>query len=247
MTEEVDSSSDRFVDTDADIQIDPATLPENVQLMATIDEQIAAGDAAREVRKRLEPAFSAFLEIYAKFGGHRYYGWNDYDDPRNYKGPMFWSEHDCAFRFALELEQVFPQQVHLELPVVRWSFADFKPGTTHQYIDIVVSDLAAFQEDDISQARFMSHRHEAFVEVKYFPAGCSRRWKFDHVRKVPDVLRDAERLSKHYQARHCKLALVLVVDDDGLFEQHRTDHFWPEDVEILVASPQELKRRAGTS
>ncbi len=79
---------------------------------------------AEAINTRLDAAFSRLLEPYARLGGHNYYGWDDYDDPRNFKGPTFWSEDDCVFRLALELEKEFPYQVHLELPVARWSFAD---------------------------------------------------------------------------------------------------------------------------
>ena len=194
-----------------------------------------------EVRSRLNAAFDRFLSVYAQVGGHRYHGWDDYSDPRNFRGPTFWSEHDCVFRLALELEREFPRQVHMELPVARWSFADFnKSVDKRQSVDLVVSDLTNFVEDDTSQARFMSHRHELFVEAKYFPAGCSKTWRFDHVRKVKSVYADAERLARHLERGHCLVAAVLVVDDDNLFEDHRTEHAWPDGVDMLVASARAL-------
>jgi len=197
---------------------------------------------------RLDVAFSRFLDVYARFGGFNYYGWDDYSDPRNFKGPTFWSEDDCTLRLALELEREFPYQVHLELPVARWSFADFDKAMDQQErVDLVVSDLRDFVEDETSQQRFMTRRHELFLEGKYFPAGCSKTWRFDHLRKVQDVLADATRFARHLDRGHCQLAAVLVVDDDNLFEDNRPQR-WPDAVRLLVASPRELTRRgmAGT-
>ena len=198
------------------------------------------------VKRALHRAFSRFLAVYAEYGGHRYHGWTDYNDPANYRGPMFWSEHDCVYRLALELERDFPGHVHLELPVVRWSFADFDAELdTKERVDLVVSDLTDFIEDETSQHRFMTHRHELFVEAKLFPAGCSKRWRFDHLRKIPDVVADAERLARHLDRGHCRVAAVLVVDDDGLFEGGFAKLAWPANVELLLASPAVVATRDG--
>ena len=51
---------------------------------------------ATAVTVRLEQAFDRFLLVYARFGAFNYYGWDDYADPRNFKGPTFWSEDDCV-------------------------------------------------------------------------------------------------------------------------------------------------------
>lgn len=196
------------------------------------------------IRAALHEAFDRFLGVYEQSGGHRYHGWTDYDDPANYRGPTFWSEHDCVYRLALELERDFPRHVHLELPVARWSFADFNAvGDRRQFVDLVVSDLAAFSEDDTSQHRFMTHAHDLFVEAKLFPAGCSKRWRYDHVRKVDHVVLDAVRLAEHVARGHCRFAAVLVVDDDNLFEGERNRLEWPPGIELLIASPAELERR----
>jgi hypothetical protein len=197
-----------------------------------------------DLEQKLGTTFARFLDTYAAVGGHNHYGWDDYADPRNYKGPTIWSEDDCVFRFGLELEREFPRQVHLELPVARWSFADFDKNFDRQErVDLVVSDFTEFMEDETSHERFMRRRHELFVEGKYFPAGCSRTWRFDHVRKVDAVRLDAERLARHLERGHCLFAAVLVVDDDDLFEDSRNDVAWPNDVRMLVASPRELERR----
>lgn len=199
---------------------------------------------AAEVSARLEVAFGRFLDVYARLGGHRYYGWDDYPDPRNFKGPTFWSENDCTYRLGLELELEFPYCVHYELPVAKWSFADFdKAVDKQQRVDLVVSDLHGFVEDETSQARFQMHQHEIFVEVKYLPAGCRKTYRFDHVSKVPATLADAARLAQHVQRKHCLVGAVLVVDDDGLFEELYEPAAWPSEVALLLASPAELARR----
>lgn len=201
----------------------------------------------REIHAVLMEAFGRFLDVYAQYGAHRYHGWVDYGDPQNYKGPTFWSEDDCIYRLALELEREFPHEVHLELPVARWSFADFdESADKRERVDLVVSRLLNFIEDETSQERFMCYPHELFVEGKYLPAGCSKTWRFDHERKIVDVLADAERLARHVQRHHCLVAAVFVVDDDNLFEEMRNDHSWPDCVDLLVASPKKLAERGIT-
>jgi hypothetical protein len=199
---------------------------------------------AQTIQKALHEAFDRFLAVYAERGGHRYHGWVDYDDPANYLGPTFWTEHDCVYRLALELERDFAGYVHLEMPVARSTFADFDSADgPRQRIDLVVSDLGDFVESDTSHQRFTTHEHDLFAEAKLFPAGCSKRWRADHVRKIPDVAADATRLARHIEKGHCRVAAILVVDDDNLFEDHRHELAWPEGVELLVASPRELVRR----
>ena len=196
------------------------------------------------VEARLEAAFDRFLAVYARLGGHKYYGWNEQADPRNYRGPTFWTEGDCVYRLGLELEREFPHCVHLEVPVAAWTFADFdRTLERRQFIDLVVSDLHDFVEDGASQQRFMAHRHEIFLEGKYFHAGCSRTWRGTEVRRVPSVIADAERLARHVERGHCLVAAVLAADDDGLFEQTVDLSTWPASVKLLLASPAELDRR----
>ena len=189
------------------------------------------------VDEKIEASWQAFQQVYANFGGHRYHGWDHKDDLRNYRGPRFWTEGDCALRFALCLEREFPGQVHLEMPVAEWTFSDYdKLVDKRQFIDIVVSDLDEFEEDETSQSRFQAFRHTLFVEVKFFPAGCSKTWRYDHVRKVPAVVADALRLHQHLARRHCERAAILVVDDDALFASLMAQHEWPADVLQLVAT-----------
>lgn len=65
----------------------------------------------------LDAGFQALLQRYETLGGNLFYGFYETGDPRNYKGPLIWSEGDCAFRFAYELEEEFPTLVHLEMPI----------------------------------------------------------------------------------------------------------------------------------
>lgn len=196
------------------------------------------------VEARLEAAFDRFLAVYARLGGHKYYGWDEQADPRNYRGPTFWTEGDCVYRLALELEREFPHCIHLEVPVAAWTFAGFdKTLESRRFIDLVVSDLHEFVEDEASQERFMAHRHELFLEAKYFHAGCSRTWRSTEVKRVPSVIADAERLAGHLERGRCLEAAVLVADDDGLFEQTVDLSTWPASVKLLLASPAELERR----
>lgn len=91
--------------------------------------------------------------------------------------------------------------------------------------------------------RFQAHQHELFVEVKYLPAGCRETFRFDHESKVPAALADAARLALHIQRKHRHVGAVLVVDDDGLFEELLDQDVWPSEVRLLLAGPSELARR----
>ena len=200
------------------------------------------------VEARLEAAFGRFLAVYANYGGHKYYGWNKQADPRNYRGPTFWTEGDCVYRLALELEREFPHCVHLEVPVAAWTFANFdKTLEGRRFIDLVVSDLHEFVEDETSQERFGAHQHELLLEAKYFHHGWTGPWFGTEKRRVASVLADAQRLARHIERGRCLVAAVLVVDDDDLFEQTLEDlegsDSWPASVERLFASPAELRRR----
>lgn len=197
-----------------------------------------------EVRARLNTSFGRFLSVYGRFGGHNYYGWDHQDDPRNFRGPTFWTEGDCAFRFGVELEAAFPLCVHYEFPIAAWSIGDFdKQIDKREYVDLVVTDLHDFVEDDTSQERFWAHEHALFVEVKYLSAGSSKTWRHDAESKVPSVYADAARLERHLERGHCLAAACLVVDDDGLFEELYDPGLWPPEVALLLANPAALTRK----
>jgi hypothetical protein len=130
------------------------------------------------------------------------------------------------------------------LPVASWTFADFdKQIDKVERVDLAVTDLHGFVEDETSQQRFRQHEHELFVEVKYFPAGGSKTWRYAHERNVPSVLADANRLARHLERTHCRLAACLVVDDEGLFAELYDKEAWPAEVKLLLANPDELARR----
>lgn len=198
--------------------------------MAHVDPEI--------LRTRLDEAWADFLAEHQDFGGHRYHGWDHADDPENYYGPRFWSEADCAFRLGRHLETQFPGQVHFEMPVASWTFADYdKAKDKRERVDLVVSDLAAFEESGTSQERFRNQLHSIFIEAKFFPSGCSKTWRYDHVRKVDSVVADAGRLQRHLDRGHCIVAAIFVVDDDRLFTEESASKPWPADVLKLIAAP----------
>jgi hypothetical protein len=75
----------------------------------------------KEIEDATRRAFDRFLELYREFGQHRFHGSADYHDPRPYRGPMFWSEADCGYRLALELER--------SSPVMYMSASSYRPRT----------------------------------------------------------------------------------------------------------------------
>src|SRR5262245_47470546 len=124
---------------------------------------VSAVHARDQIRHGLFRAHERLLRDYRAWGGWRYYGWTHHGDSRNYYGPAIWSEADCVHRFTLALERTFPGQVHCQLGVNRALFESYEPTSDpRQAIDIVVSDFSGFGEDEDSQARFRSKRHEAF-------------------------------------------------------------------------------------
>jgi hypothetical protein len=183
----------------------------------------------------------AFMTQYAELGGHRFNGFTDYGDDRNYQGPLLWSEGDCQFRFALALEKRFPGMVHLEFPIAKHTCRDFNPELDkRQYIDIVVSDLKGFDpERDV----FAERTHDLFVEVKY--AGNSgEKWQFDSEGKISSGVRsDLERLTRNVELGRCRAAALVLVDDKSLLESKAGSGLpWSPLVRPLLASPTQLAR-----
>jgi hypothetical protein len=213
-----------------------------------------------DLERGLSIAFDAFLRRYGEGGGHLFYGFYETGDPSNYRGPMIWSEGDCAFRFALELESQFERHVHLEMPIGRTYFADFdKERDTTQFIDVVVSDLSNF---DHAAEVFAERSHDIFVEAKYIPRRRSRRFLRDSHRTIHAVLADAKRLQVHLDRQtRCSAAAVLVIDDDDYLERAVFDREfdsetssmfepaafswseWPKQVWPLLASGRQVARR----
>jgi hypothetical protein len=59
--------------------------------------QFVAMDVPR-VERGLVAAHGRLLEGYAQWGGHRFFGWTEYGEPRNHQGTVILSEGDCVHR-----------------------------------------------------------------------------------------------------------------------------------------------------
>jgi hypothetical protein len=197
----------------------------------SVSERNSAG---RDIQRRLGEALDRFVADYLTLGGHRFHGFHDSGDPANFKGPMFWSEGDCVLRLAMRLETTFPGRVHLGVPFARELFEDFdRDRDGRRSIDLVVSDLADFRPGvDV----FSRRRHDVFIEVRFLPKR-GPKWIRDSKRTIQSIENDAGRLADHLLRGHCRNALVVVVDDQGIFESERVrpGFSWPEGVQLAVA------------
>jgi hypothetical protein len=135
---------------------------------------------AAEIVDATRRAFDRFLDLYAQVGQHLFHGSADYHDARTYRGPTFWSEADCVYRFALELEKEFPGHVHLGFELSASTLYAFEKADRGE-VDLAVSDLSDFEADDTSHRRFGTRKHELFVEAKYLPKG---HWPRDVKKKI---------------------------------------------------------------
>jgi hypothetical protein len=152
--------------------------------------------SAPEITERLEEAFARFLSIYSEPGAHHFHGWDHADDSRNYHGPHALVGGRLRASPRMGARAPVPGHGPPRGPSRELDFPDHDSKVDRrQFVDVVVSDLEDFVEDDTSQQRFLAHRHMLFVEAKYLPAGCSKTWRHDHIRKIDAVIRDAERLS----------------------------------------------------
>lgn len=199
------------------------------------------------VLDRLHGAHRRFLAGYAEWGGYRFHGWTHQTDSANYLGPVIWSEADCVLRFALELEKEkdFSNQVHCEVKIDKSTRLDFPSDgeNARQRVDIGVSDLSEFDAGEGAYDVFRSLHHALFVEVKWFQKGWrDGQWQFDGLQHVKSVEDDLVKLDRHLRLGRCHVAAVLIVDDEGLFEEHGADMSWPAGVHRLIASPAELRR-----
>ena len=199
----------------------------------------------RDIVERLRSAHSRLLQGYAEWGGHNFHGWTVQEDTRNFLGSTIWTEADCVFRYALELEKDFPGQLHFELSLDKATRLDYDPvSDRRQAVDIVISDLADFPEDETSMERFRSMTHTAFVEAKWLKKGWwDEAWQRDAFKRVDSVISDAARLQQNIEMKRCQVGAVLVFDDECFFEFHGGEAEWPNDVLLLLVSPYELKRR----
>lgn len=142
------------------------------ELVATGAHQRPDATSPAGVRDKVSNAYERLLRAYARWGGYGYHGWTDFPDVQNYWGPTVWSGRDCGLRLALALEQEWPEHVHMEFAIGRASRADFdKTVEKAQRVDVAVSDLSTFEENDTSQDRYRAWQHEAFFEVKWMRKG----------------------------------------------------------------------------
>lgn len=199
--------------------------------MRALVERIREHVTSREAGRRPEPnslaaiedgvmdAYERLLEVYAQWGGYRFHGWTDFPDTRNYQGPVVWSEADAALRFALELEREFPRSVHMEFAIGKATRSDYEPDVEkRQRVDLVVSDLSAFIEDETSQERFQTTRHGAFIETKWLVKGWrGYRFERDATKRATSVYEDIAKLGRHVTLGRCQVAAVLVFDDEDYF------------------------------
>lgn len=224
-------------------------------LVERIRDLVVAREAGRRpvagslaaVQDGVMEAFERFLEGYASWGGYRFHGWTDFPDTHNFQGPVVWSESDCALRFALELERQFPRNVHMEFAIGKASRLDYdRDIERRQRVDLVVSDLSAFEEDHTSQERFRTLGHEAFIEAKWLVKGWrGHRFERDAIKRVASVRDDIQKLSRHLSLGRCKVGAVLVVDDEDYFRAEGSEQLDPRvgGVWRLLAGPHALVRR----
>ena len=87
-----------------------------------------------------------------------------------------------------------------------------------QRVDLVVSDLSTFVEDDKSFDRFRTLRHGAFIEVKWLVKGWrGNRFEQDAVKRIASARADIARLQRHIDLGRCEVAAVLIVDDEDFY------------------------------
>jgi hypothetical protein len=110
-----------------------------------------------------------------------------------------------------------------------------------QRIDVAVTDLAAFAENESSFERFRSHRHEAFFEVKWFVKGWGdNRDAKSRLARVPI---DVATVANHARLDRCAVGGMQVVDDEGYFYEHGSTEDWSSEVWRLYVGPWALARR----
>jgi hypothetical protein len=197
---------------------------------------------ARRIEDATRRAFDRFLDLYEQFGQHRFHGSADFHDPHTYRGPMFWSEADCVYRLALELEKEFANHVHLGFELSASTLYPFVARDKGE-VDLAVSDLSDFEANDTSHQRFGSRKHELFVEAKYLPKG---HWPRDVKRKIEqDIPKNVVSQVARLRSGRCVCAACLIVDDeDHVFHAlHSGNLSVPPDILLLHASPATLALR----
>jgi hypothetical protein len=200
---------------------------------------------SESVTAALRRAFERFLQLYSQFGQHRFHGSADWKDARTYRGPMLWTEGDCVFRLALELEREYPGWVHMGFQFSKFSVYPWDPeqGDAKGEIDLVVSDMTSFEPDATSHHRFGSQRHELFLEAKHLPKG---HWKRDVTKKIEtDIPKNFAAQLVRLRTGRCLVAASLIVDEEDHVSEaiERGKLTPPPEVVLLLASPSELRRR----
>jgi hypothetical protein len=131
----------------------------------------------------------------------------------------------------------------MEFAIGKATRADFTSPEKAQRVDIAVSDLSAFVENETAQERFRSHRHAAFFEVKWLLKGWrGERFEMDAAKRVKAVKPDLAKLANHLALGRCTVAGMLIVDDEDYFFE-RGETAWPAGVWRLVLGPSALVRR----
>lgn len=182
-------------------------------------------------------AFQSLKKRYLNVGGWRFPGVLDEQRGWGFAGPWAWSEGDYQYQFALALERRFRRCVHLEMPLK----AAFRDGLSKKtaHIDIVVSDLSSLPLRDPDQAGRLlrAHEHEAFIEVKCYLKGLPE-WRSINWRDFQQgVVPDARRLSDYKERGWCKVAAMLIVDDQGWHVGRMGDIDLPSDITYFVLRP----------
>lgn len=136
----------------------------------------------------------------------------------------------------------------MEFAIARYTRADYDAATeAHQRVDVVVSDLLAFIEDQDSYERYRSHRHQAFFEVKWFAKGFGDNR--DARARLAAIPPDVAKLAHHIELGRCAVAGMLIVDDDdyengnGYYLTNHDAEAWPESVWLLYVGRWSLTRR----
>ncbi len=240
------SRIDRFVWQPGDIEIrDGPAQPDPKFTFDPQTQELLDRAQSSMINKHLSQAYRNFLDGYYHWGGYRYHGFTHQSDGANYRGSAIWSEADIVLRLAHLLKAEFPESsdVHAEFPISKWSRSDYdKERDGRQRIDLAVSDLGYVTEGPDAQEQFGSLLHWLFLETKWMPKGWwGGRWEgLEADKTAKAIAADALRLSHHVNLRRCLVGAVFVVDDECLFEYLKADYHWPENVQVLVASPKAL-------
>jgi len=133
----------------------------------------------------------------------------------------------------------------MEFPIGKATRVDYDPETEkRQFVDVAVSDLSMFAEDDTSQDRYVSHQHEAFFEVKWLKKGWrGQRFEQDAKKQIEAIPIDLAKLENHMDLGRCRVAGMVIFDDEGYFAEHGGDIEWPDSIWRLLVGEEALRSR----